>query len=313
MTSERGPDRLQRVGALLTAVGASAYLLVKVAWIAGSTVGVVSLGATSMVQWRWDNLVTGAFGVAGLAVAVVLWSRWGRRLPWWLVAPPLWLGAGLVLPFVVLLPVSIVLALAGHPVSTSAPNPADPQLAGWVFAVVYGGFATVAVGLVVAVPAYARTRWAHLVMGRLGDRPAETTRPVTWGALTLSGVVASIHLGWALGVPLGRTGRPDVLARVEDLFFAGLALITALAVLLLAARRPPSVRTVWPTLGVWLGTGWMLSGVLSVPQLLTGQRWAPAGFTYGAHATITALTLTAGLLAVVGLVLHWRGAGVARR
>ena len=294
------PGRVQRLGAAMVGIGAGTYVGLKAAWVAGAAYGVTSRGDLTTTEWRWVNVETGAVGVLGLVLAAALWSRWGLRLPWWLVAPPLWCGVGLLAPFVVLLPVGLVLALAGHPVDTASPDPGDPQLAGWVFAMVYSGFAAVALGLAVAVPAYVRTRYGHRVAGRLGDEAPSRFPGAAWAGVVGAAMVATVHLAWALGVAIGRTHPPSPLDRAEELVFAGLALLTAAAAVVWTRRGPAQLHLAWPALALWLGSGWMLSQSLSLPQLFSAERWAPTGLTYAAYVVVTALTVAAGVVAGVG-------------
>jgi hypothetical protein len=296
------PSTVQRVGAALVGLGASSYVGVKVLWLSGSLLGVRSLGAVTSAQWRWDNALTGAFGLAALVVAAALWSRRGLRVPGFLVLPALWSATGLLAPFVVFLPAAGLLALAGHPIVTPSSDSADPRLAGWVFLVVYGGFLTVAIGLALAVPAYVRRRWGHLVAGRLADRPPRRFGIRALGATAAAGSVALPHVGWVLGLSAGRTDPPTAMDRVGDITSATLALLTMASVVAWTRQRPLRLPVVLPAAGLWVGSAWMVSSALSVPQLLTDPRWAPGGLTYAAYALVTVLTLVAGVVVTVAVL-----------
>ncbi|WP_284535884.1 hypothetical protein [Nocardioides sp. T2.26MG-1] len=175
-----------------TLLACAPYLVLKIAWLAGSSVGMASGAAgAEMHDHRYvvGNLVTVAMDLAAVALVLALTFPWGRRVPGWLLAGPVWVAAGLLAPIAVGLPVGLVLqALVG-----GAPAPGDNGLAGWVYAVVYGGFVLQGVGILGAFWWHASERWpAWWRAGRLPARPA--TIAATVAAVGFGG----LHLAWAV-------------------------------------------------------------------------------------------------------------------
>ncbi|MGH3747186.1 MAG: hypothetical protein ACRDT8_07290 [Micromonosporaceae bacterium] len=292
------PGTAQRAGAVITVVGACVYLALKAIWALGGMVGVSTLGSVTSAEWRLVNLATGMLGFAAIGAAAALGSGWGMRLPAWLIVPPVWLATGMLAPVVVLLPTVAVLEAAGYPVDTSSPA-AGPQLAGWVYAVVYSGFAAIGVGLGVTAFGYLRARWGHLIAGRLGDRAGRPLGAAGWIAAVTAGPVSLAYLGWALNLTLGRVEPPSQMERATDVTYGLLVLLAVTGVVLLARRRPRRIRVAWPAAAVWLGAGWMLSQVLAVPQFFTVDRWAPGGLRHDVYAALTVITVAAGVFAAV--------------
>ncbi|WP_203933727.1 hypothetical protein [Virgisporangium ochraceum] len=128
------------------------------------------------------NVGTGLFGVVGAVVALATVRPWGMRIPVWLLAVPMWVGAGLLAPFVVLMPAAVVLA---------PPDSPDAELQPWVFVVVYGSFIVLGVGLTVALPLYARARLGVVVRGTVGQAPKGVTH------------AAQVALAWVFGAAVG--------------------------------------------------------------------------------------------------------------
>ncbi|MEU7729718.1 hypothetical protein AB0B78_31475 [Streptomyces sp. NPDC040724] len=139
------------------------YLLLKVIWVCGGSLGILDRelaeGSTLFVA----NLAT--MGMDGVAVVIALafTHRWGQRLPAWLVLFPMWIATGYLAPIVTIAP-SIGLSAQ----DTVEKDP-DPFLASWVYVVVYGGFAIQGLLLAAAFVLYARHRWAGVFRGRAGE------------------------------------------------------------------------------------------------------------------------------------------------
>jgi hypothetical protein len=113
--------RIEAVALGLVVLAVVPYVVLKLAWLNGSGVGVVDgtalaeLHSTRMVV---GNNVTIVLEVAAVGLALALASAWGRRLPVWIVRG---LGAGatgLLAPILLGLSIGSVLPLA-----SAAPRP----------------------------------------------------------------------------------------------------------------------------------------------------------------------------------------------
>lgn len=236
--------RRSRPGGLRLAVGAAAvavtapYLVLKLAWLLGSTVGQADPAFFANTTYRLANLVTVGFDAVAALVAVALTWPWGRRLPAWLVLLPAWVAAGFLAPIAVLLPLSV---------ATSSATPApDDALRRWVYLLVYGGFGAQAVLLGAAFVLYARDRWGHVLAARNQDAVPGPTHAVqavlTVLAVPLAAAVGASHLAWALGVRAGlpAAGLADLPTahRLADGVYAAFAFAAAAGLPMLVHRRP---------------------------------------------------------------------------
>ncbi len=136
------------------------YIALKLLWLTGASIGVrnetalIELHSTRMVV---GNNVTIVLELMAVALAVALASGWGRRLPAWIV---LGVGAGatgLLAPILLGLPIGGVLQFT---VQGDVRTGGMDHLSPWVFAVVYGGFGLMAVGILVLALRYAAARWS---------------------------------------------------------------------------------------------------------------------------------------------------------
>lgn len=289
---------------------ATVYVLLKLVWIAGSPVGVTDPGGLSRTEWVLDNVSTGLLGVVGAVAALATVRPWGMRIPVWLLAAPMWVGAGLLAPFLVLMPAAALFAALGW---WTPPPPSDdsgPTLAPWVFVVVYGSFIVLGAGLAVAFAAYARARFGAVVRGTVAEVPPGPTHPaqapLAWAAAAVAVGLAGWRLSWALGLSAGlQSGTRDAWLRLGDVVTAVQALCAAIGILVLVHRWGGARAFAVPLVATWLGAGGMLGGgFLAVPTILAGDRWAPAGQTFPAHAAGTFLTCVAGAaISVVALFL----------
>jgi hypothetical protein len=306
-----------RTAAGWTAVGAAAvYVALKGNWVAGGTFGIKDLGNVTRGEWAVDNLVTGGLAVAGVAVALVAIRPWGMRVPVWLVAVPMWVGAGLLAPFVVLMPAGAALQAAGWWDPPPA-APGSPTLQPWTFIIVYGSFVVLGVALAVALVLYARDRFRPVVDGTVGQVPRGLTHaaqlPLAWLAAIIAAGLAVLRLSWVLGGTAGLrpgAGR-DAWLRLQDTVTAAQFLCAAIGLLVLVHRWGPGRRFAVPLVATWLGAGGMVAGgFLSMPTILTGDRWTAHGQTFAGYATATFLTCVAGaLISVVALFLLVERAG----
>ncbi|MFD7440197.1 hypothetical protein [Streptomyces sp. NPDC059909] len=249
----------------LAIVSCAPYISLKIAWVAGSEIGIPEGSGLldHRVQMAVVNSITVLMDAAVVVLALLLTQPWGLRVRSWLLAFPMWVATGLLVPIMVGFPLQLLVALGGGTTAQDAPK--EPFLDEWVFGVVYSGFIVQGLTLGTLFVLYARGRWGHLWHGTVWDLPTAVTGP-RMRATTLAGSVlalfpAVMHLLWAAGSTAGlspagldqRTTDFYVLEGVRVLF----VVLAVTGVLLLAFRRGPQLRVRTP-----LALGWVGSGVM---------------------------------------------------
>ncbi|GAA2461781.1 hypothetical protein [Streptomyces macrosporus] len=290
-TAPATPDT-PRAGAprrVLRAVAIAAclpYLALKTAWLSGVHVGIPEgsemLDPEHASSLAFANLLTLAMDAAVVVLALALTLPWGRRLPAWLMALPLWAATGLLAPIALVVPLHTLLqAVTGNGRGVAAEE-AEASLDGWVFTMVYTGFGVQALALGALAVLYVRDRWGHLLRGRLSDLPAASptapARRTTAVAAALTALLPlTAHLLWSTGATVGLSAYQ---AERNDGVFPLLAGLDALAagaaavgVLLLAfpAGRAGAIRLRTAIALAWTGSavlatrsGWtLLTGVFN--------------------------------------------------
>ncbi|MGC5616813.1 hypothetical protein [Georgenia sp. Z1491] len=275
---------VQRALATFAVLMTLPYLGLKIAWLTGSDVGLSVPGFGHSPGMIALNVATAGLDVVAFALAVVLLTRRGFRAPAWLVVPPLWIGAGLLGLILVSLPVHLVAGLIDPP----EPTTEVPPIEGWVFGMVYAGFAGLGVGLLGAFALYAWKRW--------GSRPVPSSTGVarTWLAVAAAAVLGSsvVHLVVA-DVP--------VLHRVVDI------VVGAVAAVALWALRGDQVSRVVVVLafagtGALAAWGTYLGVVTVVPNNLVVYDDLPWG-----TVVASALRALAGIVGGLALLARLRG------
>lgn len=284
---DTGPSRTARVLRAVAAVACLPYLMLKIAWIAGSTVGIPA--GSELLEQRGTmaavNALTVLMDAAVIVLVFALTRPWGRRIPAWLIAFPLWAATGLLTPIVLGFPLQTVIALFGG--GSAAADEGETFLQEWVFTVVYVGFGVQALALGALFTLYVRDRWGHLLRGRLGELPPSPTAPAQRVlAVLAAGValaVAAVHLSWALGSTAGLSdhviGHRSATLRVNESVQVACALAAAAGVVLLAHRPRPRTRLVTAVALGWTGgsaiaawSGWMLFASLVTDSPVRGDR-----------------------------------------
>ncbi|KIZ19527.1 hypothetical protein [Streptomyces natalensis] len=240
------------------------YLSLKIAWLAGSRIGIPEGSAL-----RKDgtfltaiNALTLLMDAAVIVLSFLLTRPWGRKVPAWLLAVPMWCASGLLAPIVVAFPVQM-LAAASHGHTAVTDDGSDALLAPWVWSVVYGGFIVQALTLVTLFVRYARERWGHLWRGRTGELPPSPTRSarrLTAGAASALILFAgAMHLVWAAGGTFGltpaRVAAQDFNSRVNDASYVLFAALALTGILLLGYGRGRRLPIRLPLAAAWTGAG----------------------------------------------------------
>ena len=185
------------------------YLALKVAWLSGGTVGMADPAFFSGPAYAFGNVLTAGMDLVAVVIALAFTHEWGLRIPAWLVLIPAWVATGFLAPIVVFMPFAP---------AAFGDAPAGP-LRGWVYLLVYGGFAAQGLLLSAAFVLYARARWGRVLAGRNGgarpERPHFARTLPTVFAAALATVAGTFHLAWA-SVLRERLGPPLPPSRVAE-------------------------------------------------------------------------------------------------
>jgi hypothetical protein len=254
------PRRLLRAVAVLACLP---YLGLKVAWIAGSRLGIPD--GSSLLEHRTSMAVANSLTVlmdgAVIVLALVLTRPWGLRVPAWLLAFPVWVATGLLAPIMAGFPLQLLVKLLGGTVHKASGS--EPFLDEWVFGVVYTGFIVQGLALGTLFVLYARDRWGHLWRGRVWELPVGVVGAAQRATAAAAAVVAllplTLHVLWACGSAAGlsdgraadRTGDFYVLEALDVVF-----LVAAVGGAgLLAFRRGRALSVKVPLALAWVGSG----------------------------------------------------------
>ncbi|MGW6060239.1 hypothetical protein [Streptomyces sp. NPDC055189] len=240
------------------------YLSLKLAWIAGSHIGIPE--DSSLLEHRatmiFANGLTLLMDASVILLALLLTRPWGLRTPAWLLAFPMWAATGLLVPIMAGFPLQLLVkALGGSVNQPSAQDDGGAFLDEWVFGVVYGGFILQGLALGALFVRYARARWGHLWRGRLlgpAARDGRQRRTAVAAAL-LAVVPAALHLLWISGSAFAlnearaeeRTTDFYVLEAL-DMVYLGSAVAGGL---LIAFRWAPALPVKVPLALAWTGSG----------------------------------------------------------
>ncbi|MEU7136929.1 hypothetical protein [Streptomyces sp. NPDC046261] len=301
---------LRRLLRTVTVAACVPYLSLKVAWLAGSRIGIPdgSPLLDDSATLRTANAVTVLMDACVIVLALLLTRPWGRRVPSWLLALPMWGAIGLLTPIMVGFPAQLALRVLGA-TGAEAPSARRPFLAEWVFHLVYGGFIVQGLALGTLFVLYARRRWARLWQGHTGGPTAALRgrgqRLAAGAAALLALGQAGVHLMWASGA---RSGLSGALAReygadnvLQDAAYVLYGAVTAAGLVLLLRRggrvlplRVPLLLAGTGSAAVGCWGGWLLTAALIGGR--DGDRAATPLMliTYAVQMIVGLLVLAAG-------------------
>ncbi|MGR8011267.1 hypothetical protein [Streptomyces hypolithicus] len=305
------PRRVLRAAAVVSCVP---YIALKISWIAGGRTGIpegsVLLDRPGVMAAV--NGVTVVMDATVVVLALLLTQAWGRRVPAWLIALPMWVATGLLTPIATGYPLQLLAKVFTD--RGTVPANSEPFLDAWVFAVVYTGFIIQGLTLGTLFALYARDRWGHLWAGAVRDLPDDAVgrglRATAVAGSALAALAAVPHALWATGSTTGLS-RSRIDERTPDFYllegtyalFASVAVVTVLALVLRRGRLPlrTPLALAWlssATLGCW--GGWLLLASA-----------APSGD--GAEASTVLMVLTYAVQMTAGLLLLAAGTAFLRR
>ncbi|GAB3972147.1 hypothetical protein V1634_07905 [Plantactinospora veratri] len=197
-TTESSWSRVGRVAAYGAVFAMTPYFVMKIFWtIDGLRGGGLHEGAWSHLDWAVVNGLTVAMSGLAMLLGLALAQRWGVRVPAWLMLLPGWIGMGLLVPMIPLIP---ILALVN--MGTGDPA-AEAPMAAWEVGLLSVSFAGFALGVAIAAPVYAARRWPAAFSRRGGAERPGVRVTVARLAAGLCVALGLPQLCWALGGTLG--------------------------------------------------------------------------------------------------------------
>ncbi len=197
-----------RLARLVAGYGAIAsalpYLALKLVWLAGGGLGVADERMMRDGSMLALNVLTAGMDLVAIGMALAFTHEWGKKIPAWLVLPPMWVATGLLAKFVTAVPVVVAVEALR---SDSIGRPVAGPVQSWVYTVVYGGFVGMGVGLMVAFILYVRVRWGDVFdveAQRSSQRRTLSVQvPLAAASATMAVAVGGLHLAWAFGAEIG--------------------------------------------------------------------------------------------------------------
>lgn len=296
------------------------YLALKLAWLSGSTFGVDDPGSSEPGSIRALNALTIVMEVIAVTAALALARPWGKRLPAWLPALPMWIATGLLGTVLAAAPIGLLTA-GSDDHSSHEPASRTSTATAIVGIAVNGGLTVQGLTLIPLLVLYVRERWGHLLRGRVGDLTDSPTRPVqrlaAVAAALLSCLPLTMHLLWATGSGAGRskalTEASNSFAAALEPAYLGMILAGTTGGLLVAfgllRQRPLFI----PLALGWIGSGSMTAwgGWLLIANLIptdtpsAGPRFPPLGeLTYAVQLLAGILILAVGACALAERAAH---------
>lgn len=277
--------RTRRLLCLGAALATLPYIALKIVWLSGSEVGLTDPAFADSGAMQVANAVTLGLDVAALALTGVLGTRRGLRAPAWTVLLPLWVGAGLLVQILLLLPLTLGAGTVG-----SRPSSGPGLVADWVYVMVYAGFAGLGICLLPAFAGYVWQRWA----GRWALRSPAPAVPLRALGVIAAASATLTGVSWAVGFALGGDSS-------RWLFVDGVMALFAAGALFTLRRGSRRLRRLVPASVALVGTGGLFSWGLFHVASAVGS-----GVSTGATAAALAYSLARLLVGLAGGVVLLR-------
>jgi len=261
------PGPFRRALRAVAIVACVPYLCLKVAWIAGSHIGIPA--GSSLLEHRVamavGNGLTVLMDSAVILLTLLLTRPWGLRVPAWTLLLPVWVATGLLAPIMTGFPLQLLVRGLGAAVNKPSGTDHKPFLDEWVFGVVYTGFIVQGLALGVMFLLYARDRWGYVWRGRMGELPAVSggaaQRAYAVTACVLSLFPLVMHTMWAcggtVGLNAGRVAERNTDSYVLEATYVCFALAAVAGAGLLTFRRGRRLLVAVPLALAWVGSGVM--------------------------------------------------------
>lgn len=191
--------RLRRICGYSAAIAVTPYLLIKIVWTFGFFLPTEQMGDAS---WRIINAVTAVLAAIGILLAMAFCRPWGERLPAWLVALPIWVGTGLLVPILLIAPILGPAAMIRDQEAGAADF--------WVYEQIFVMISLFGIGifLPLALAGYAMARWPEALSGTTDykELPGNTLQlQIILARIVAAGCIllGVIKVFWAVGGSFG--------------------------------------------------------------------------------------------------------------
>lgn len=246
--------RLRRICGYGAAMAVTPYLLIKILWTLGLFLPTEQMADTS---WRIINAVTAVLAAIGIFLALAFCRPWGERLPAWLVALPIWVGTGLLVPMLLIAPVLGPAAMIRDQEAGAADF--------WVYEQIFVMISLFGIGifLPLALAGYVMARWPEALSGTTAykESPGNTLRlQIILARLVASGCIllGIIKMFWAVGGSFGidpaSMGERDVWWHLLSLSASVWSFAGAWGILVISSRRG-SRWFLPPMAAAWISSG----------------------------------------------------------
>ncbi|WNQ14281.1 hypothetical protein MJA45_18355 [Paenibacillus aurantius] len=250
--------KMRRICGYGAALAVTPYLLIKIAWTFGLFLPTEQMGDAS---WRAINAATAVIAAVGILLAMAFCRPWGERLPAWLVALPVWMGTGLLVPLLLLAPVLGPAAMNRDMEAGAADF--------WAYEQIFVMVSLIGVGicLPLALAGYAKARWPEALggsteSGKLQGHTRQLQIPLARIAAAGCILLGVIKVFWAaggtLGIDPGLLDGRDVWWQLLTLSTGVWSLAGAWGLLVLTSRRG-SRRFLPPMAAAWISSGMLFS------------------------------------------------------
>lgn len=246
--------RLRRICGYGAAMAVTPYLLIKILWTLGLFLPTEQMADTS---WRIINAVTAVLAAIGIFLALAFCRPWGERLPAWLVALPIWVGTGLLVPMLLIAPVLGPAAMIRDQEAGAADF--------WVYEQIFVMISLFGIGifLPLALAGYVMARWPEALSGTTAykESPGNTLRlQIILARLVASGCIllGIIKMFWAVGGSFGidpaSMGERDVWWHLLSVSASVWSFAGAWGILVISSRRG-SRWFLPPMAAAWISSG----------------------------------------------------------
>ncbi|MGK8688611.1 hypothetical protein ACRS5F_27630 [Bacillus cereus] len=300
--------RLRRICGYGAAISVAPYLLIKILWTFGLFLPTEQMGDAS---WRIINAVTAVLAAIGIFLAMAFCRPWGERLPAWLVALPLWVGTGLLVPMLLIAPFLGPAAMIRD------------QEAGatdfWVYEQIFVMISLFGIGifLPLAMAGYAMARWPEALSGTTDykELPGNTlqlqiilARIVATGCILLGVIKVFWAVGGSFGIDPATMSERDVWWHLLSLSTGVWSFAGAWGILVVVSSSRRSRWFLPPMTAAWISSGALFSNNL-YSALSSVRLDAPPSPEYPLAWLLTTQTgIVLGIIMgmIILLVLHER-------
>ncbi|WP_144551110.1 hypothetical protein [Bacillus mycoides] len=254
--------RLRRICGYGAAIAVAPYLLIKIVWTFGLFLPTEQMGHAS---WRIINAVTAVLAAIGILLAMAFCRPWGERLPAWLVAIPIWIGTGLLVPMLLIAPVLGPAAMIRDQEAGAADF--------WVYEQIFVMISLFGIGifLPLALAGYAMARWPEALSGTTDYKklPGNTlqlqiilARIVAAGCILLGVIKVFWAIGGSFGIAPATMGERDIWWHLLALSTGVWSFAGAWGILVIVSSSRRSRWFLPPMAAAWISSGALFSNNL---------------------------------------------------